>query len=67
MRFLAIILRLVSWIDLILHMMIELYVFHHSAILPGHEESFKSLKRAFLNESAKNEVFGHYLEVGLLD
>ena len=50
MRFLAIILSLVSWIDWILHMMIEQYIFHHSAILPGHEESFKSLKKAFLND-----------------
>ena len=50
MRLLAIILSLVCWIDLILHMMIEFYVFHHSATLPGHEGSFKSLKKAFLND-----------------
>ena len=49
-RFLAIILSLVCWIDLILHMMIELYVFHHLATLPGHEGSFNSLKKAFLND-----------------
>ena len=41
MRFLAIILSLVCWIDLILHMMIELYIFHHLATLPGHEGSFQ--------------------------
>ena len=41
MRFLAIILSLVCWIDLILHMMIELYSFHHLATLPGHEGSFQ--------------------------
>ena len=47
MMFLAIILSLVCWIDLILHMMIELYVFHHLATLPGHEGSFNSLKKDF--------------------
>ena len=41
MRFLAIILSLVCWIDLILHMMIELYIFHYLATLPGHEGSFQ--------------------------
>ena len=50
MRFLAIILSLVCWIDLILHMMIEQYDFHHSATLPVHDGSFKSPKKAFLKD-----------------
>ena len=50
MRFLAIILSLVCWIDLILHMMIGLYDFFHSATLPVHEGSFKSPKKAFLDD-----------------
>ena len=68
MRLLAIILSLVCWIDLILHMMIEFYVFHHSATLPGHEGSFKSLKKYYwMIQSAKKWVFDHFHDLGLLD
>ena len=56
------------WIDLTLYIRIELNVSQHLATLPGHGGSFKSHKNAFLNNlSAKKEVFGHYLEFGLLD
>ena len=50
MRFLAIFWSLVCWIDLILHIVIELNVFQLSAMLPGHEGSFKDHKNAFLND-----------------
>ena len=49
-RFLAIFLSLVCWIDMILHIVIVLNVFHLSAMLPGHEGSFKDHKDAFLND-----------------
>ena len=49
-RFLAIFLSLVCWIDLILHIVIELNVFQLSPMLPGHEGSFKDIKNAFLND-----------------
>ena len=49
-KFSAIMLSLVRWIDLILHMMIEQYDFHHSATLPVHDGSFKSPKKAFLKD-----------------
>ena len=38
------------WIDLILHIMIEINVFLHLAFLLGHEGSFKSRKNTFLND-----------------
>ena len=66
--FLAIFGVLVCWIDLILHMMIELYIFHHLATLPGHEGSFKITKMQFwMIRSAKKEVFGHFQKFGLFD
>ena len=49
-RFLAIFLSLVCWIDLILHILIELNVFHQSATLPGHGGSLKSQRNVFLND-----------------
>ena len=68
MRFLAIILSLVSWIDLMLYNKIALNEFQHSATLPDHGGSFKDLKYPFwMIQKAKNEVFGHFLEFGLLD
>ena len=67
-RFLAIFWSLVCWIDLILHIVIVLNVFQLLAALPVCEGSFKSHKNAFLNDqTAKKEVFGHFLEFGLLD
>ena len=48
-RFLAIFMTLVCWIDLILHILIVQNVFQLSAMLPGHEGSFKDHKKAFLN------------------
>ena len=50
MRFLAIFLSLVCWIDLILHIVIVLNVYQHSAMLPGQAGSFKNQKNAFLND-----------------
>ena len=49
-RFLALFCSLVCWIDLILHIVIVLNVFQLLAMLPGHEESFKDRKNAFLND-----------------
>ena len=49
-RFMAIIWSLVCYIDLILHILIELDVFQLSAMLPGHDGSFKDHKNAFLND-----------------
>ena len=50
MRFLAIFLSLVCWIDLILYIVIVLNVYQLSAMLPGQAGSFKSQKNAFLND-----------------
>ena len=54
---------------MILHIVIVLNVFRLSAKLPGHEGSFKKRNIAFFNDpkSQKKEVFGHFLEFGLLD
>ena len=46
-------------------MMRELYVFQHLATLPGHEGSFKSHKKAFLNDP-KCQKRG-FLGLGLVD
>ena len=46
-RYLAIFLSLVYWIDLILHIVIELNVFQLSGMLPGHGGSFKDHKMHF--------------------
>ena len=57
---------LLDWLDL--HILLVLNVYQRSAMLPGHEGSFKDLKNAFLNDPrAKKEVFGHFLEFGWLD
>ena len=50
MRFLAIFLSLVCWIDLIFYIVIVVNVFQHLARLLGHEESFKNYKNAVLND-----------------
>ena len=50
MRFLAIFLSLVCWIDLILHIVIVLNVYQLSAMLPGQAGSFRNQKNAFMNE-----------------
>ena len=48
--------------------MLVLNVYQRSAMLPGHEGSFKDHKNAFLNDpKSQKEVFGHFLEFGLLD
>ena len=49
-RFLAIFWSLVCWIDLILHIVIELNVFQHLATSPGREGPFKNRKNPFLND-----------------
>ena len=68
MRFLAIFWSLVCWIDLILHIVIVLNVLQLSAIIPGHEGSFKGRKNAFLDDpKGQKRGFGHFLEFGLLD
>ena len=53
--FLAIFWTQVFWIDLTLHIMADLNVFHHLATLPGHEGSFKRLK----NFGSWQLVVGH--------
>ena len=64
-RFLAVFWTLVSWINLILHVVIELYAFEHSAPIPDHVGSFKSHKNAFLNDP-KSQKRG-FLDLGLMD
>ena len=64
-RFLAIFLSLVCWIDLILHILIELNVFQQSATLPGHGGSFKSHKNALLSDPKCEK--GGFLDLGLMD
>ena len=49
-RVLAIFWSLDCWIDLILHIVLVLNVYQRSAMLPGHEGSFKDHKNAFLND-----------------
>ena len=49
-RFLAFFWTLVSWIDLVMHILIVLNVFQDSATLPGHGGSFKSHRNASLND-----------------
>ena len=67
-RFLVVFWSLVCWIDLLLHIVIVLNVFQLWATLPGCEGSFKDHKNAFwMIQRAKKEVFGHFLEFGLLD
>ena len=67
-RFLAIFRSLVCWADLILHIMIELNVFQHLPTSPGRKGSVKIRKKHFwMIQRAKIEVFGHFLEFGLLD
>ena len=67
-RFLTIVLSLVCWIDLILHIVIVLNVNQLSAMLPGHEGSFKIYKKAsWIAQRDKKEFFGRFLSlVGLI-
>ena len=65
---LAIFSSLFCWIDLILHIVIELNVLHDLETQPGHEGSFKSLKKYYwMIQSAKKWVFDHFHDLGLLD
>ena len=65
MRFLAIFLSLVCWIDLMMHIRIVLNVIQLLERLPGHEGSFKNLKNGFLNDP-KSQKWG-FLDLGLFD
>ena len=65
MRFLAIFLSLVCWIDLILHILMVLNVFKVLATVRGNEGSFKSHKNAFLNDPKCQK--GGFLDLGPLD
>ena len=65
MRFLAIFLSLVCWIDLILHILIELNVFQQSATLPGHGGSLKSQGNEFVNDPKCQK--GGFPDLYLLD
>ena len=57
MRFLAIFLSLVCWIDLILHIVIVLNVYQLSAMLPGQAGSFRNQKNAFRNDPKSQKGF----------
>ena len=61
-RFLAIFWSLVCWIDLILHIMKALYALQHLSAL-----IHKSQRCIFEYKEPKKEVFGHFLDFGLLD
>ena len=52
MRISAIFGTTVFWIELILHIVMVLNVFHHSATFPSHDHKglFKSSENAFLND-----------------
>ena len=67
-RFLAIFRSWVCWIDLILQIVIELNVLWHLATSPGREGPFKNHKNPqfWMIQSAKKEVFSHFLTFGLL-
>ena len=66
-RLLAYFWSLVSWTDLILHIVTLLNVFQHQATLPGHERLFNDHKNAFLNQpKSQKRVFGHFLEFDVL-
>ena len=68
MRFLAILWTLVCWIDLIMHIVIELNSFQHLAQLPGCEGSFKTDKIAFLNDPKRHKLgFWPFIEFGWFD
>ena len=56
MRFLAILSSLVCWINSILHIVIVLNAFQHSATLPGHEGPFKKHNIAFLNDLESQKI-----------
>ena len=67
-RFSAIFLSLVPRIDLILHILIELNGVHELAIVSPMLDHWKTRKMPFwMIQIAKKEVFGHFLEFGLLD
>ena len=55
-RVLAIFWRLDCWIDLILHIVLVLNVYQRSAMLPGHEGSFKDHKNAPLNDPKSQKI-----------
>ena len=67
-RFLAIFLSLVCWIDLILHIVIVLNVFPSRQCYQVRKDHSNITKMHFwMIHRAKNEVFGHFQEFGLLD
>ena len=54
--------------ELVLHIVIVLNVFQHSATLPGHDGSVKNPQNAFLNDpKCQKGGFGHFSDLGLLD
>ena len=63
MSFLAIFLSLVHRIDLILHILMELFGVHHLGIISAMLDHSKISKMPFwMIQIAKNEVLGHFLE-----
>ena len=68
MRFLAIFMSLMHWIDLILHILIELNGAHDLAIVSPMLDGSKITKMPFwMIQRAKNEVFGYFLGFGASD
>ena len=67
-RVLAIFWSLVCWIDLILHIVIVLNVPNNLAMISAMLDHSKVTKMHFwLIQRVKKDVFGHFLEFGLLD
>ena len=68
MRFLVIFLSLVCWFDLILHILTILNGLNNLAMIWLMLDHSKIRKKHFwMIQRAKIEVFGHFLEFGLLD
>ena len=66
MGFWAVFRSLVSWIDLILHIVILLNISHYVTRLTGHEGSVKAHKEAFLNDpiNQKKRYLAFFLSLG---
>ena len=67
-RFLVVFWSLVCWIDLILHIVIVLNVFNIRQCYQVMKDHSNIMEMHFwMIHRAKNEVFGHFLELALLD
>ena len=71
-RFLAVFLSLVCWINLISHIVIVINVCQHVYIFRQCYQIVKNIQKSqkmhlWMIQSVKKEVFGHYLDFGMLD